>query len=54
MSFAAAAVGVDEGVVEDEGEALFFGQELGHAWGSFVYFDQGAGAETALLGRDAR
>ncbi|MCA9649243.1 MAG: hypothetical protein KC501_05005 [Myxococcales bacterium] len=40
--------GVDEGVI-----SLIFGQELGHAWGSFVYFDQGMGAgwETTMLGR---
>jgi hypothetical protein len=31
--------------------SLVFGQELGHAWLAFTYFDQGNGLEDRLLGR---
>lgn len=31
--------------------SLVFGQELGHAWLAFPYFDQGSGPEDKLLGR---
>ncbi len=44
-------LGTDPGGTNDSIITLIFGQELGHAWGSFVYYDQGAGMQTDLLGR---
>lgn len=44
-------LGRDRGGVDDSKISLIFGQELGHAWLSFVYYDQGDGEETNLLGR---
>lgn len=44
-------LGADPGGTDDLVISLIFGQELGHAWGSFVYFDQGGGAQGNMLGR---
>lgn len=44
-------LGDDEGGLDDARISLVFGQELGHAWASFVYYNQGMGWETNLLGR---
>jgi uncharacterized protein (TIGR03382 family) len=44
-------LGGDPGGVSDNYISLVFGQELGHAWLAFVYFDQGQGLDNAMLGR---
>ncbi|MEM7157322.1 MAG: MYXO-CTERM sorting domain-containing protein [Myxococcota bacterium] len=44
-------LGSDDGGLDDARISLIFGQELGHAWASFVYYNQGMGWETNLLGR---
>ncbi|MCA9706659.1 MAG: hypothetical protein KDK70_12470 [Myxococcales bacterium] len=44
-------LGSDPGGTDDLTISLIFGQELGHAWGSFVYYSQGGGWETNMLGR---
>jgi MYXO-CTERM domain-containing protein len=45
-------LGDDEGGTDDTTISLVFGQELGHAWGSFVYYSQAGGPwATNLLGR---
>lgn len=44
-------LGADPGGTDDTRISLIFGQELGHAWCSFVYYNQGMGWETNLLGR---
>jgi len=44
-------LGSDPGGTDDTTISLIFGQELGHAWASFVYYNQGMGWETNLLGR---
>lgn len=44
-------LGADPGGTNDNTISLIFGQELGHAWASFVYFNQGMGWETGMLGR---
>ncbi|MCX4243412.1 MYXO-CTERM sorting domain-containing protein [Paraliomyxa miuraensis] len=45
-------LGDDPGGTNDLTISLIFGQELGHAWGSFVYFSQDGGpGELGLLGR---
>lgn len=45
-------LGDDPGGTDDATVSLIFGQELGHAWGSFVYFGQDGGPpELELLGR---
>jgi hypothetical protein len=44
-------LGEDPGGVSDEYISLVFGQEIGHAWLAFVYFDQGQGVDTSMLGR---
>lgn len=45
-------LGSDEGGTDDATISLIFGQELGHAWGSFVYYSQQGGPWTTnLLGR---
>lgn len=45
-------LGSDAGGVDDSIISLIFGQELGHAWGSFVYYGQDGGPwATNLLGR---
>lgn len=45
--------GGDRGGVDDRLISLIFGQELGHAWGSFVYYQETNADpwETGLLGR---
>jgi len=44
-------LGGDPGGVSDNYISLVFGQELGHAWLAFVYFDQGQGPDPSMLGR---
>jgi hypothetical protein len=44
-------IGDDPGNVDDWWISLVFGQEIGHAWLAFVYYDQGGPAETNMLGR---
>lgn len=44
-------LGGDPGGVSDNYISLVFGQEIGHAWLAFVYFDQGQGPDTSMLGR---
>lgn len=44
-------LGGDPGGTSDNYISLVFGQELGHAWLAFVYFSQGGGWDTSLLGR---
>jgi MYXO-CTERM domain-containing protein len=45
-------LGGDPGGTDDSLISLIFGQELGHAWGSFVYYSQDGGPWTTnLLGR---
>lgn len=45
-------LGSDAGGTDDGLISLIFGQELGHAWGSFVYFSpDGGAASPGMLGR---
>ncbi len=44
-------LGDDAAGVSDRTISLIFGQELAHAWGAFVYFDQGDGPDGSILGR---
>lgn len=45
-------LGGDRGGLDDSLISLIFGQELGHAWGSFIYYSQSGGPWTTnLLGR---
>ncbi|MCH9681530.1 MAG: hypothetical protein K0V04_08865, partial [Deltaproteobacteria bacterium] len=44
-------LGTDPGGTNDAIISLIFGQELGHAWGSFVYYAQPGAEPGSLLGR---